>query len=361
VTVTRWEQGTLPTANGRDVVDGWAGQVQAVAHLAGVIAGTPFVPASFRGSDTAVTAAILTGRELGIGPMTALQHMYVVNGRVGMSAQLMRALVFARGHSIRVVECDSERCTLVGIRRGEPDSPGITWTMADARRAGLVGKGPWREYPRAMLLARATGELCRAVFPDVIGGMAYTSEEVADMDAGAVETPAPAPTRTVRRTQGKASTSPPPQVEEPRPAAPSPHRPGGDPPPLPERQPPAPAGPQNATQTPELPEGGTQPTDAMSNDQRAKLMALLGEAERLTPRQVRLSVVGGLAGRRIESTSQLTRAEASRVIDTMVMAAESRDPAALDALVDAGWDAIHEREQPPLPLEGPPDELDTGH
>jgi hypothetical protein len=42
--------------------------------------------------------------------------------------------------------------------------------------------GAWSKYPRAMLSARATAELCRLHFADVIGGLSYTPEEIADFD-----------------------------------------------------------------------------------------------------------------------------------------------------------------------------------
>ena len=73
MTVERWEQPTLTHAS-RDIVDGWGRQLADVAKLAGLIAGSPFVPEGLR-SDAAVAAAVLTGREIGIGPMTSLAHM----------------------------------------------------------------------------------------------------------------------------------------------------------------------------------------------------------------------------------------------------------------------------------------------
>ena len=54
------------------------------AHkLASQINGTDFVPKAFRGKPEAVMAALLTGRELGLGPMTALQRIHVIEGKAG--------------------------------------------------------------------------------------------------------------------------------------------------------------------------------------------------------------------------------------------------------------------------------------
>lgn len=155
-------------------------ELSAAAYVANQVAGTEFVPKALRGKAPAVLAAVLTGRELGIGPMEALAKLHVIDGKVGVSPELMRALVLRAGHSIHPTTYTDERVTLEGRRADSGAQAHVTWSMEDAKRAGLAGKGAWATYPRAMLLARATSELCRLLFPDVISGMSYTPEELGD-------------------------------------------------------------------------------------------------------------------------------------------------------------------------------------
>lgn len=146
------------------------------------IANTPFVPTAFKGKPEAVFAAILYGEELGIGPMQSLSSIHVIEGKPGMSPELMRGLVARAGHRIDVKEASAERVTLWGKRADNDSEATVTWTMDDARLAGLAGRGAWKTYPRAMLLARATSELCRMIFADVVAGLSYTPEEVASIN-----------------------------------------------------------------------------------------------------------------------------------------------------------------------------------
>lgn len=152
-------------------------------RLARRIAATPFVPTALRGRPESVLAAILFGAELGIGPMQSLSSIHVIEGRPAASPELMRALIARAGHRIDVVEAGEESVTLTGQRADTGATATVTWSMDDARRAGLANKGTWKSYPRAMLLARATSELARMLFPDVVSGLSYTPDEVSSIES----------------------------------------------------------------------------------------------------------------------------------------------------------------------------------
>ena len=150
--------------------------------LAEKIAGTDFVPTALRGRPEAVLACILAGHEAGVSPMQALSKIHIIEGRPAMSAELMRALVMQHGHELIYSEVSTTSVTAEGRRKGSERWTKVTWTMDDARRGGLDGKQNWRKWPRAMLIARATAELCRMVFPDVLAGISHTVEELSDGD-----------------------------------------------------------------------------------------------------------------------------------------------------------------------------------
>lgn len=169
------------------------GEWMAIREIAAQVCNTDFVPTGMRGRPEAVVAAILTGREMGLGPMASLQGIRIQDGKPAYDAELMRALVRRRGHTIRVIEKTHERCKLYGRRADNGEEAEVTWDLDDALRAELIDRiedgrpiarskndysMPWQKYPKRMLFARATSELVNDLFADVLVGGSYTPEEL---------------------------------------------------------------------------------------------------------------------------------------------------------------------------------------
>ena len=199
--------------------------LESAVRLADVICDTEMVPTVLRGRPDAIAAVVLFGYELGLGAMQSLQTIDLIQGRPALSPEGMRALVLSKGHGL-IVDSTDEFCTIKCHRlEWPPDQPWVlfTFTLADAKRAGLLGKGSWNQYPRAMLMARATGEACRATFSDVISGLSYTPEEVANMGTpppppdSRLSTPPARPAETTERPAE--ATDPPADPTEPEPPA----------------------------------------------------------------------------------------------------------------------------------------------
>lgn len=150
------------------------------------------------------------GRELGIADTYALRNITVINGRPSCSAELMLALVRrAYGQSaMRVYKTDNESCTVQYRQHGWDGISELTFSLEDAKRAGLLSNQTWSKYPAAMLRARAISATVRFAFPECIAGL-YTPEEVgADVDedgsplaATVISEVAPTPIRSVAAEQ----------------------------------------------------------------------------------------------------------------------------------------------------------------
>lgn len=145
-----------------------------------VLVASRFLPTAIDTPEKAI-AVMLTGVELGIPKMQALRQIVVIQGKPTLSAELMAALIY-RAHgddALRFTETTAERCTIAYKRRGWAKADTYSFTLQDAKEAGLLGKagGNWERYRPAMLRARAISAVARIGFPDVIGGM-YTAEEL---------------------------------------------------------------------------------------------------------------------------------------------------------------------------------------
>lgn len=189
---------------------------------------TDFVPKGLRGNKPAIMAAILTGHEVGLPPMASLAHINVIEGRPSIDAAGQRALIQSKGHDIGFEEMTSTRCVIWGRRAGAQQITTVSYTMDDAKRAGLTAKSTWQKYPGDMLLARATGRLGRAVFADVLVGIPYNREELEDGEFGDDGAPPNPPgngaangTETRKRKASRAAVEPPPAPPI-EPAAPPP-------------------------------------------------------------------------------------------------------------------------------------------
>lgn len=170
----------------------WSGMVR----QAEMLSKTGFVPKYYQGKPAELLACMMTARELGIGPMFAMRKIAIIQGTPTMEAELMVALVRRAGHNIGV-ELSATAATASGRRRDTGDEATYTFTIEMAKRAKLLEKDNWRNWPESMLWARAASQLCRMLFPDALMGVTHTPEEMgAEVDrSGAVRfmEPEPAP------------------------------------------------------------------------------------------------------------------------------------------------------------------------
>ena len=152
----------------------------ATYRLAKNLAMSGLLPKDVRGKPADVLVTILYGQELGIAPMQALQSIYVVNSRPTISAQLWVALARRAGHKVRVTNETPETCTVEVERSDDPGHPTrVTYTLDQAKKAGLAGKDIWKGHTHAMLYARAVSTACRRACPEIALGFGDDVDQAA--------------------------------------------------------------------------------------------------------------------------------------------------------------------------------------
>ena len=142
------------------------------------------------GGEDGLLSIMLMARELGLPPMQSLMGgMNVIQGKVELSPRLMNSMIRKAGHKIEIVKSDNETCILKGVRCDTKEEYSCSFTIEDARKAGLVRSGGgWEKFASDMLFARCLSRLARRLFADIIS-TAYIEGEIGDASFQEIEKP----------------------------------------------------------------------------------------------------------------------------------------------------------------------------
>lgn len=112
-------------------------------------------------------------------PASIAQDYDIIQGKATRKTHSVLARFQTAGGQVEWHQLDEQTADATFSHR-QGGSLRMTWTFAQAQKAGLAGKDNWKHYPRAMLRARCIAEGVRAVYPAAIGGM-MVPEEAMDM------------------------------------------------------------------------------------------------------------------------------------------------------------------------------------
>lgn len=177
-----------------DVTSGVAfSRVGQAMEAAQVFAATSLIPKALQGKPQDVLLVLLKGAELGLKPLQALSEIHIVDGKAGVSAKLKMALCLQRPECefFIMVTSTAEKAVYRAKRKGAPEPVEYSYSIEDAKRAGLTHKQNWLNHPAAMLRARCSSALADSVFPDLVQGVLESDElrEVEERVVGSGKTP----------------------------------------------------------------------------------------------------------------------------------------------------------------------------
>ena len=147
------------------------------------------------GNAEAIWAVIIRGREMGLTALTALDSFHFFEGRIVMHAHLIiaRAKSDPECEFFQCIESTAESCTYETKNRRNPKPTRHTYTIAQAKQAGLCpetvrvantaakgdkdSRGMWEKRPAEQLRKTCGVQLARVEYPGAALGL-YCAEEL---------------------------------------------------------------------------------------------------------------------------------------------------------------------------------------
>lgn len=275
------------------------------------------LPDAYKENPANVLIAVGLGASMGLSPAESLYRISVIKGKPTAGAELIAANVRKAGHRLRV-RGDETTCTATIVRADDPDYEfSVTRDLAWAQRMGLASNDNYRKQAGTMLQWRAITAVARLACPEALYGVTYTPDEMLDSEAGRGQQQQAPEGRTagVSRLRAAVPTSAPKseQVEVTLTAVPDPVADVSD-------------SAEVVDEPPTVP--------AITKAQSAKMYALL-KAVGLGEKADALRVLAEIIGHEVASTKDLTKDEASRVIDEL-----GSMVAPVDDEADSGWPEV---------------------
>lgn len=242
------------------------------AKLATSGQGQSILPDIYRGNPANVIIAVGLGASMGLSPAESLYRISVIKGKPSAGAELIAANVRKAGHRLRV-QGDEQSCTAIIVRADDPDYEfKVTRDLAWARSMGLASNDNYKKQPGTMLQWRAITAVARLACPEALYGVSYTPDELAETQ----------PTTEAKPAAGKAAILGALRPEQPV---------------------------EEVVEVTVEPEGITP---AQSKALHASFRDL-----GIEDRDDRLAYVSQIVGRIVASSKEITRDEASDVIDAI--------------------------------------------
>jgi len=126
-----------------------------------------------------VAVIMLLAQAEGIHPIQAIRDYHIIQNRPAMKSTTLLRRFQKAGGSVQWGERTNEKVEAKFIHPTGTAAV-VTWTIENAKQAGLSLKENWVKYPRQMLTARVISEGVQLVYPEALGGL-ITVEEAQDL------------------------------------------------------------------------------------------------------------------------------------------------------------------------------------
>jgi hypothetical protein len=164
--------------------------IQAMQHIGKIIASSGMFGVKSEAQGQVLALMCMSERK---SPLAVIREFHITSdGRIIKRAERMHADFQKSGGRIQWIISDDTKCEAIFFHDVHAPS-GVTCscTIEQAAKAGVTGKGPWKNFPKRMLQCWVIREGIKQVLPDITSG--FITEDLAEAAPFDEQIPHPQP------------------------------------------------------------------------------------------------------------------------------------------------------------------------